>query len=274
MFQKPITLYAITLTLLSACGGGGGGGGGGTEETPIQTPTQTPPQTYFMLAETRDAVSDLATRGLQTGASVDAVSGTGSYAHSSATPSFSNGQSIQSASVLSGNYDYIRAYRQDYVQNSTAIGVSGIYGAVTADTDIGRTDTATYQGEATGQLSGNSDYALENGSSRVDANFSTNRATLTVSGFEVKNTATQAIETVGFTSYEVSGMLINGASITGGSTSFKDGTRVVDPLGSTTTSSAAAFFGYDTTTSAPDEVGGVVVTRGSSQVLSTIFAAD
>ena len=180
------------------------------------------------------------------------------------------------AAGFAGNYAFARPFTQTYAVSGDAYNGTGILGLETSASDMPRTDTATYQGEAEAIVARNGDgFDLIDGKSTVVANFDDGRVNITLSDFTTINESTGATVTG-----PLDTILISDARITGNtfkSTEIEtrlDGSVVDIVGGSALAATAGTFFGITSDLTQPDEVGGVLIVEGDNGLITGAFVAD
>ena len=277
---------------LTACGGG---------TTTNPPPVVTTPS-YETLTSTAAKTSTLAGTAIQINNTSDAVTRvdtTGSLTHNTGAMTVNDGtytltdaDGFDAAGVLNdgaggtftsdgtqgftGTYDYVAAYEQSYTSGGTSYTSSGIGGVVTSSGDVPTAGTATYTGEATGQIvTATTGTDLNNGTSTVTANFGSGTVDVTMTGFSAEDQATGATTTAPIDTITATGMTIAGNAFSGGTFTTTNGGAIIDVTGANATGSGSGnFFGYDATNSIPDETGGIILLQGDSGTVAAGFIAD
>lgn len=301
--NKTFSLLAATsaCSLLVACGGGSTGDG-------ITTPTPTPTTpSYETLSSTAAATSTLggvALRSNNTSGALDIVTTSGTTTHNTGNTTitdgtysltdadgFNGGNTLTDgtstittdASALSGTYQYVTVYDQSYTSGGVVYDSRGVGGVVTRAADVPTTGTATYMGDAQGQVvTGTQGFDLARGTSTVSADFGARTVNVTMTGFTATDQTTGNATTAPIDTISANGMTIAGNGFSGGTVATTNGGAAVDITGANTTTTAqGAFFGFNGaqtapsgTMAAPDEVGGLVLQRGDDGIVAGAFVAD
>lgn len=291
VIAKTAVLGGCVMTLMAS--------GGGTTTNPppiIGTPT------YETLNSTAAKTSTLAGTAIQsnnTTGAVTRVDTTGSLTHDTGAMTVNDGtytltdaDGFDGAGVLndgaggtltsdgtqgfSGTYDYVAAYEQNYTSGGTGYSSVGIGGVATSAGDVPTAGSATYTGEAAGQIvTATTGTDLNSGTSTVTADFANGTVDVTMTGFSAVNQATGAATVAPIDTITATGMTIAGNAFSGGTITTSNGGAAVDVTGASTTKSAGGnFFGYDATISAPDETGGVILLQGLGGTVAAGFIAD
>lgn len=281
--------------LVSACGGGSG------PNTPaLMTPTPPPVSpSYETLDSTSESTSSLGGVALRTDGATGALdvtqtSGTirhntsavtlndGTYSFTDTDGPDSNGVLTDgSSTVIDGSqaytrtYEYVTVYEQTYVSGGVTYDANGVIGIVTRPADIPTAGSATYTGEASGQIVTSTEgFDLTNGTSTVAANFRTGRVNVTMTGFTATNLATGNAQAAPIDTITATGMQVSGNRFSGGTVTTTMSGAPVNLTGANTTSAAqGAFFGYDAAISAPSEVGGIILMQGDDGIVAGGFIA-
>lgn len=298
LMDKNIAILVATsaLALLSACGGGGGGSsdplppasGGGTPAPPPRY------ETLDSAAAKTSTLGGVALRSNGTSGALDVVTTSGRTTHNTGNTIITDGTysltdvdgfnggnaltdriSTITADLASG-YEYATAYDQSYQSGGVTYDSRGVAGVVISGSDMPKTGSATYSGDAQAQVVvAAQGFDLSNGKSTVSADFATGRVDVTMTGFtatdqKTGNAATAPIDTISAT-----GMSISGNGFSGGTVTTSNAGTTVNVTGANTTTTAqGAFFGYDAAASAPDEVGGLTLQKGDDGIVTGGFIAD
>ena len=278
LFRSSTTITTILITglALSACGSSEPGGSGGPS-----TPS------YEAFDSTVNKTSTLGGVALQsnlTSGAATIVNVDGSFKHDTRAMTVADGAYTLSGTLSAGgiladasstleitddlgpSYEYITVYEQIYTVNGTNYRMIGIGGVITDTGDMPTGGTATYTGDAKGQILLGSTDDLENGTSTVAVDFSNAKASVTLTGFD----GNHVIDTVKMLDMSISGNSFSGGTIT----TEKNGTAVTLTGTGTTSNAQGRFFGYDSGNSIPDEVGGLVLINGANGTIFVGFAAD
>lgn len=204
---------------------------------------------------------------------------------------------------VSGTYDYVTPvfFRSQISRpySATFMGNTGFLGVATAPGDMPNSGTATFTGEAMGDVSrqtyepvyeGAATYTHKTyhdaalvGAASVRADFGAGTVDVAMTGLTATDRATGAPLTTPIDTVNLTGMTIDGNTFNGGSIEvLKDGASVEAAFGKRRVHQAGGtFFGYDAATQGPDEVAGAASTLWDSQTerftdhqLETRFIAD
>ena len=174
-----------------------------------------------------------------------------------------------------GNYDFARAYTQAYFVSNVPHITTGIYGVVTRPTDMPRSGSAVYSGEAQASYFDNSKtFDLSDGDAHVTANFANGTVDVTTGGFTITERDSKAAADIGFNGIKISKMLITGNQFSGGDIVTLNNGATVQIISNVTNESALGRFFGQNSANLPDEVGGIGYLKGSDGTLTTIFLAD
>lgn len=299
--KKTIIIIAVTSTL-SGCLG-----------SSTVTPTMSAPSgtTYQKLSSTAAATSELGgdtlrMNGTNNGLSLETVSG--ELTHNTKRHTFrdgiinltdNNGFNVAALPTLedetdltlkisspttddqgiTGTYDYVRLYENNYTDpnNNDSIENVGYFGVVTGTADVPSTGLAVYTGGAAGITQNtNTGQMLDlYGTSTVAVDFDKKIVVATISGITAKTTgeiptdAAINVDTI-TASMGIEGNRFKGTDIL----TTNDGTAVNLTGLNTASTTQGTFFGYDTAKSIPDEVAGIILTKGDDGYVAINYISD
>lgn len=269
---KATVLGGCVMTLVAS------GGGTTTNPPPIVT---TP--SYETLSSTAAKTSTLAGTAIQTNNISNAVTRvdiSGSLTHNTGAMSVNGGTLTPNGTQgFTGTYDYVTVYEQNYRSDGINYTYQGIVGVVTSAGDvpgIKSGKSATYTGEATGQIvTRTTGFDLNSGTSTVIADFNSGTVDVTMTDFTAVYQGTGNAPPVPIDTIRATGMTITGNAFSGGTLATTNAGSTVNLTGTNTTNSAGGnFFGYDAAISAPDETGGIILLQGDSGIVMGAFIAD
>lgn len=167
-----------------------------------------------------------------------------------------------------GDYDHASAFSQ-----ADAVGIVGL---ATPIADLRTTGDARYEGGASGfVITGTNGVDLIKGRSVVDVAFGVDRVTVTLDNFEGVSQISGLVVDSPVTEIELRNAVIADGGFTGGTLSLRDADGSVNITGSNTTTTAQGqFFGLNADGSTPDEVGGLILSEGTSGIVYGTFIAD
>lgn len=171
------------------------------------------------------------------------------------------------SNLHSRTYEFVRPIDYTYMNGSTQETAFGVLGVPTDDSLVPSGGTVTYTGSSYGIYSVSGSNQSLTGTSRVAANFGSDRVNTTI---EVTNSTNVPYDRI-----TINNMVVSGNDFSGGTVRVFDGNTEVNPTGSGGTRVArGGFFGYDPSINAPDEVGGYVQITGSDATVYSDFLAD
>lgn len=185
-----------------------------------------------------------------------------------------------------GAYNYVNGYSLKYTvggQSYVAVGYAGI---VTSAADMPDGGSATYTGAGTamfqlinlsGVISAAETY-MDGGNSTVTVDFAAGSATVNMDSFADITDGLGAAYAAGanpIDQVQGTGLVVSGTQLSGGTwVTIKNGTPVALLGASAVATSEGTFFGYDPSISAPDEIAGLVLINGATQVGFGAYVAD
>lgn len=174
-----------------------------------------------------------------------------------------------------GDYKYVATYRQNYKVGDLAHDTTGIVGIATLANDMPKSTTSTYNGEAEAiVITSVGGFDLNEGSSKVVANFSTNKVTVTLNDFTAINQNTGKASSAPIDEIKISNMSLSGSGFSGGTFSTTKAGAAVNITGANNSNAArGSFFGINAGNTAPAEVGGHVLMQGDGGVVMGTFIA-
>lgn len=284
----PVTSI-IALALLGGCGESGG-----------TAPWVAPAADYYQtLDSTTTTSNDFGGVGIQTNnanSNIAVTSASGSIQHNTGALNYNDGAYnlvdadgfsggvasdgasgtlSQTTGQYAGVYQYVMPVTFSYTVGGVAYTTQGFAGIATEAAHVPVSGSATYAGEATGNIAATSGfYDLTGGISAISVDFSAGTAGVTLNGF----TATDALgapTTAPLDTVQITGMTIAGNTFTGGALTTLLSGATVDISGTNTTlNSQGMFFGWDSATNTPAEVAGVSAVVGDDGILLFSFIAN
>jgi hypothetical protein len=167
-----------------------------------------------------------------------------------------------------GDFDSAASFLQD-----DAVGIVGL---ATPAADIRTNGDATYAGGASGfVITGTNGIDLIKGSSVVDVAFGESNVNVTLNDFEGVSQISGLVVNSPVTEIELRNATIDDGGFSGGTLTLFDANGSVNITGSdSTTLAQGQFFGLDADGSTPDEVGGLILSQGTSGTVFGTFIAD
>lgn len=176
---------------------------------------------------------------------------------------------------FSDSYKYATTFQEAYTKNKIKYDVVGIIGIATKGTDMPKTKTATYKGEAEALvITKTSGFDLSKGKSTLTANFATSKISATLNGFTAVNQSTGKAGSAPIDEIKITDMSITNNQFKGGTvTTRKAGAAVNVVGGNASDDSQGNFYGLNAAGDAPAEVGGRVLIQGDDGIVSGLYLA-
>ena len=285
------TFLACASTLaLAACGGGSGGGNGtnGVSATSAPPPPILNGQTTTQAQLTGSAIrfTDFSTEVVNVAGSLNNRTGAlaindGLFNFVDNTGPDSNGIFRSGTAALTTEidgfreFDFVFPYVQIYTLRGVEVASFGVAGIATDPANVPNTGSATFSGDSFGFMFANNG-ATEvsfQGNSVVNANFGAGLVNVEMSGVRVESLNSQPPIAPADT-IRISNMTINGNGFSGGKVATLQNGASVDLTGANTTSIAQGHFYGQTANGGPDEVGGNMISIGSTGAVTATFIAD
>ncbi len=187
---------------------------------------------------------------------------------------------------FAGTYDYVRVFRIRYPGAVTGRkgGFDGFNGMITAGGDMPSGGSASYTGEVAidmfqhGLGAASPILHLDRGTSTISADFASGTAAVDLGAFRGRTNGTNVPITVAAAQFDQvtgSGLTISGSHFTGGNWVTLKGGNPVSVVGANqTANSHGTFFAYNPRVSAPDEVAGVFVIDGDTNIITGRYIAN
>lgn len=181
----------------------------------------------------------------------------------------------EATGLYAGTYEYVMPVTFSYFASGVAYTTQGFAGLTTEAAHIPISGSATYNGEATGNVITTSGfYDLASGVSAISVDFGAGTADVTLNGFTATD-ALGAATTAPLDTVLITGMSINGSTFTDGALVTLLSSATVNLTGANTTiSSEGMFFGWDSIANIPAELAGVSVAVGDDGIMLFSFIAN
>lgn len=187
----------------------------------------------------------------------------------SGVASGADGSLLDRSSAYAGTYEYVMPVEFIYEVSGINYTTQGFAGIMTDAAHVPVSGSATYTGDAAGQLISDDPFSFGDWISTIIVDFGAGSANVTLeSGLGAS--ATDPIDTV-----QITGMTVAGNTFTGGELATLFEGVTVTPIGAITyTDSLGMFFGWDNANLIPDEVGGVSLVVGDGGRMLFLFVGD
>ncbi len=196
------------------------------------------------------------------------------------------GSTLPVTGAGAATYDYVNSYELGYVVGGQQYYALGYAGIVTGGADMPDGGSATYTGAGTAifqtvNLSGinsSTETFMDGGDSTVTVDFAAGSATVNMSDFTNMADGLGNPYLVGanpIDQIQGTGLVVSGAQLSGGAwVTIKNGSPVSLLGASAVATSEGTFFGYDPSISAPDEIAGLMLITGATQMGVGVYVAD